>query len=132
MIAYLLAAALSCDPALTALFTPPRPGLGRYEVCTTADPIDQVAGGTPDQPHYSPVESLEALEAFGAAGTYSRSALARLYAGKRVRVMRGWIQQGDRFVSMTLLSPYPDAALTKLFPGTMVITWTTSRWQVRP
>lgn len=132
MIAYLLAAALSCDPALTALFTPPRPGLGRYEVCTTADPIDRVAVGTPDQPHYSPVESLEALEAFGAAGTYSRSALARLYAGKRVRVMRGWIQQGERFVSVTLITPYPDAALTKLFPGTMVITWTTSRSLVRP
>ena len=50
---------------------------------------------------------LEPLDAFGAAGPYNRAALARLYAGKRVRVARGWIERGDRFESVTLLSPYP-------------------------
>jgi hypothetical protein len=40
-----------------------------------------------------------------------------------VRVVRGWRQQGDRFESVTLISPYPDAALRRLLPGTMVIRW---------
>jgi len=124
MIAYLLAAALACDPALTALFTPPRPSLGRYEVCTTTEPFDDAAAGA-GGPHYGPSELLEPLDAFGAAGSYSRAALTRLYAGKRVRVARGWIEYVDRFESITLLSPYPDATLTRLLPGTMVIRWTT-------
>jgi len=127
MIAYLLAAALSCDPALTSLFTPLRPRLGRYEVCTTPDPIDRVAAPAPGGPQYAPSEMLEPLEAFGAAGPYDRTALARLYAGKRVRVARGWVERGDRFESVTLLSPYPDATLTRLHPGTMVIRWTLPR-----
>ena len=126
MIAYLLAAALACDPAMTALFTPPRPALGRYEVCTTTDPLEEVAAGT-GGPHYGPSELLEPLDAFGAAGSYSRAALTRLYAGKRVRVARGWLASADRFESVTLLSPYPDATLTRLLPGTIVITWTLSR-----
>ena len=126
MIAYLLAGALSCDPALAALFTPPRPSLGRYEVCTTPDPLERVAA-VPGEPHYGASEMLEPLDAFGAAGPYNRAALTRLYAGKRVRVARGWIEHADRFESVTLLSPYPDATLTRLVPGTMVITWTLSR-----
>jgi hypothetical protein len=69
----------------------------------------------------------EPLDAFGAAGSYDRAALTRLYAGTRVRVTRGWIEYADRFESVTLLSPYPDATLTRLLPGTMVITWTMSR-----
>ena len=56
--------------------------------------------------------------------SYSRAALARLYTGQRVRVVRGWIDRGDRFESVTLLSPYPDATLTRLVSGTMIIRWT--------
>jgi len=132
MIAYLLAlvstltpwtAPFSCDPALTALFTPSRPSVGRYEVCTTTDPLVDVAAAGP---HYGPTELVEPPDAFGAAGPYDRAALARLYAGKRVRVARGWMEYVDRFESVTLLSPYPDATLTRLLPGTMVIRWTTA------
>jgi hypothetical protein len=112
---------LSCDPALTALFTPSRPSLGRYEVCTTTDPLEEVAAAGP---HYGPSELLEAVDAFGSAGPYDRAALARLFAGKRVRVTRGWIEYSDRFESVTLLSPYPDATLRRLLPGTMIIRWT--------
>ena len=125
--------ALACDPALTRLFTPPHPQLGRYEVCTTPDAIEQVvADGRPRGPHddspgdgvhYAPVETLVASEAFGAAGPYDRSALARLYGGGRAKVARGWRQAGDRFESVTLISPYPDVTLTRLVPGTMVIRW---------
>jgi hypothetical protein len=126
MILVLFASALlSCDPALQALFTPGTPALGHYAVCTTDHPIDRiVADPAPDRPHFGPAEMLEALDAFGAAGPYGRGALARLYGGKRVRVVRGWVERRDSFESVTLLSPYPDAALAHLRPGTMVITWT--------
>ncbi len=124
MIAYLLAAALACDPALTALFTPSQPILGRYEVCLTTDPLERVAAGA-GGPHYGPTELLEPADAFGAAASYDRAAVARLYRGKRVRVVRGWMAYPDRFQSVTLLSPHPDATLSRLLPGTMVITWTT-------
>jgi hypothetical protein len=125
MILVLLVATLvSCDPALTALFTPARPSIGRYQICTTAEPLEMVAAQSADQPHYGPSEMLDPLDAFGAAGSYNRAALARLYAGKRVRVARGWMEYADRFESITLLSPYPDATLTRLLPGTMIIRWT--------
>jgi hypothetical protein len=103
----------SCDPALIPLFTPPHPHVGRYEVCASSQPIQAVNGG--------PIEPLEALDAFGAAGTYDRLALVRLYGGTRVQVARGWTTNGKRFESITRLSPYPDASLTHLLPGTLEI-----------
>src|SRR5438552_16437453 len=106
----LVATLVSCDPALTARFTPPRPALGRYAVCTTTDSLEAVAAGA-GGPRYTPSELVDPLDAFGAAGPYDRSALARLYGGTRVRVARGWIDNADRFESITLLSPYPDATL---------------------
>jgi hypothetical protein len=106
----------ACEPALTALFTPRQPLMGRYEVCTAREPLGADQG-----------EALEALDAFGTAGGYKRSALARLYGGARVRVVRHWTASGDRFESVTRLSPYPDASLTRLWPGTMEIRFTIQR-----
>lgn len=114
---FVVAALVACDPALTALFTPPHPQMGRYEVCTTAQPIEtMVAAGTR-------IESSEPLDAFGAAGPYDRSKLARLYGGTRARVAHQWRQDGIVFESETLVSPYPDATLTHLQAGTMRIRW---------
>src|SRR4051794_34382435 len=70
-----------CDPALVALFTPPRPLLGRYEVCTTPASVEALVEArsetTPDSSRpaarYGAIEALEALDAFGAAGTYKRA-----------------------------------------------------------
>ena len=104
-----------CDPALAALFTPARPELGRYVVCTTDDPLQGDA------------EALDALDAFGAAGSYDRAKLQRLYGGTRVRVARSWTANGSEFVSTTRLSPYPDATLTYLHAGTMEIRFTIRR-----
>jgi hypothetical protein len=109
----------SCDPALEPLFTPPHPHLGRYRVCASSEPIRALNGG--------PIEALEALDAFGAAGTYDRPALSRLYGGTRVQVARGWTMTDGRFESITRLSPYPDPTLTHLLPGTLEIRWTLDR-----
>jgi len=106
-----------CDSPLAALFTPPHPEVGRYDVCTTADGIEQAAGA-------GEMEDLGALDAFGTSGTYDRARLARLYGGRRVRVARRWAQHGGEFVASTYLSPYPDAQLKQLNPGTMVIRLT--------
>ena len=99
------------NPALAALFTPLRPEAGRYEACTSAEPLDDGA------------EALEALDAFGAAGPYDRAALQQLYGGQRVRVRRSWSTDGGEFVSITRLSPYPDASFKRLNPGTLEIRW---------
>jgi hypothetical protein len=117
--------AAACDPALTALFTPSAPLAGRYIVCTTVEPIEHAmaAAGA----HYGSIESLGPLDAFGAAGSYDRTALARLYGGTRAKVVRGWREDGDHFVSTTLVSPYPDPTLTQLMPGTLEIRWTMER-----
>jgi hypothetical protein len=111
--ATLLILLVSCDPALVARFTPPHPHVGRYEVCVSDEPLQPVDGGA--------IEALAALDAFGTAGTYDRAALARLYGGTRVRVARGWRRTGERFEAITRLSPYPDASLTHLRPGTLEI-----------
>ena len=120
----LVAQACDADAALAALFTPRTPGAGRYEVCTTPAAIDEVvrAGASPGT-HLGAVDSVDPLDAFGAAGPYDRSALARLFAGRRARVARGWSQDGRTLVSTTYVSPYPDRGFTVLVPGTLVIRY---------
>jgi hypothetical protein len=105
----------SCDPGFAALFVPARPRLGRYEVCATDRPIDEVA-----EPSWAR-EELAPLDAFGAAGSYDAHAVSRLYGGSRAVVARGWIQSGDTFEAVTLISPHPDAMLSRLLPGTLRI-----------
>jgi hypothetical protein len=125
MYAIVLMIAQACDPALVGLFTPPRPRVGHYEVCTSSRALELLmAEGRREGIHFGEVEALEALDAFGSGGTYNRFALTRLYGGMRVRVSRGWRESGERFQSVTLLSPYPDVALTRLNPGTMAVTLT--------
>jgi hypothetical protein len=111
---------LVCDSTLAALFTPSHPQLGRYEVCTTPEPLTAVA-----RPGWK-IEALAPLDAFGAAGSYDRTALTRLYGGRRAAVARGWIQQDGRFESLTLISPHPNATLTDLLPGTLIIRYVVS------
>jgi hypothetical protein len=113
-----------CNSTLAALFAPARPELGRYEVCAEATTIEAVvAAGRSEGLHYSNIEVVEPLDAFGAAGSYDRSRVVRLYGGSRPQVARGWRQQGDRFESITLISPYPDESLARLIRGTLVIRW---------
>jgi hypothetical protein len=108
---------MSCDPALAARFIPRRPLLGRYEVCTDSRRLADVV------PAGWAVAALDPADAFGAGGSYDRSTLARLYGGARPGVARGWTIAADRFESLTFISPHPNAALTALEPGTLVIRW---------
>src|SRR5918994_1407337 len=108
---------LTCDDRLTALFTPLRPQRGRYQVCTTEQPLTSVA-----EPGWA-VEVVAPLDAFGTAGPYNRAAVARLYGGRRAAVARGWVEHDGRFEAITLISPYPDATLARLETGTLVIRY---------
>jgi hypothetical protein len=67
------------------------------------------------------VEDLPPLDAFGSAGIYDQNAVSRLYGGQRPLVARGWTRDQERFESWTLISPYPDAGLSRLLPGTLII-----------
>jgi hypothetical protein len=112
---------VACDQALVPIFTPLRPRLGHYEVCTTSAPLERAAA---EGFHYGHVEQLEAGDLFGSVGSYDRAELARLYGGRRARVLRGWRQESDRFESVTLISPYPERDLRSLNAGTMLVRWT--------
>jgi len=48
-------------------------------------------------------------------------------ARRRVRVVRRWTAGRGRFESVTRLSPYPDATLTRLVPGSIEIRFTLDR-----
>jgi hypothetical protein len=106
-----------CDPTLAVLWTPRHPQLGRYEVCTTPRPLADLA-----DPSWT-IELVAPLDAFGAAGSFNRAAVAQLYGGRRPAVARGWTTANGRFVSITLVSPYPDRELTALEPGTLIIRY---------
>ncbi len=105
----------SCDARLTALFTPARPQLGRYEVCSTPEPLASIV------PAGWLVERVPPLDGLGAAGSYDRWAVRRLYGGRPAAVARGWIEENGVFEAITLISPHPDATVTQLMEGTMVI-----------
>jgi hypothetical protein len=104
-----------CNTRLQALFTPPFPRLGRYQVCTSPKALVELV------PSEWLVQKVTPLDAFGMAGPYNRAALSRLYGGQLALVARGWIEESGQFESRTYISPYPDAALGRLLPGTLII-----------
>lgn len=63
-----------------------------------------------------------AQDAFGTGGDYNAWTLARLYGGTQPRVARGPKTENGRVAeAWILVSPYPDASLTRLRPGTLRI-----------
>jgi hypothetical protein len=112
------------DPALAALFTPKRPGAGTYEVCTLPASLDIVlAAEIGDGLRFGTVDAADPLDAFGMAGPYERSAVSRLFGGRRANVAHGWSARGRALMSVTLVSPYPNRTLTALLNGTLVIRY---------
>jgi hypothetical protein len=54
--------------------------------------------------------------------------VAQLYVGRRLSVARGSVLEDGRVIaSVTLISPYPDATLTRLERGTMIVVFRTDR-----
>jgi len=63
-----------------------------------------------------------AWDAFGQAGGYDRSAMARVYGARQPRVARGARMEDGRVVeSWTLIAPYPDSTLRRLETGTILL-----------
>jgi hypothetical protein len=117
------------DPALTRLFTPQGAAPGTYCAVPFGASIDtlarEYAAREPaDAKGAWRVRSVAPLDAFGSAAPYDRPTVAMLFGGKRIRLARGPVRRQGRVVaSLTLASPYPDATLTRLMPGTLVIVF---------
>ena len=114
-------------PAYVALFAPAA-NRGSYQAYVTPRPLDEVLRALASDPLIirAPgawdARAMLPADAFGDAGTYDRSRLARLYGGMRVRAARGPRGAGGRVTgSWLLVSPYPDPALQHLDPGTLLL-----------
>ncbi|MBK5297219.1 MAG: hypothetical protein JJE40_08680 [Vicinamibacteria bacterium] len=112
--------------ALTRLFTPVAVPPGTYVVYTSSEAIETLTARLRElDPSPSPgawePSRPEAHGAFGQEGLYDGARLARLFNGKRITVVRGsFVKDGQR-LAYTLVSPYPDATLSRIVEGTMVI-----------
>jgi len=111
---------------LARIFTPLTAPPGAYTVTTTDRAIAELATAL-RACDSAPVEGawqvtrMEAHEAFGQAGIYDRLRLAQLFGGTRLHVVRGSLPHDGVRDGYTLISPYPDASLTAVNPGTLVI-----------
>ena len=114
------------DPALTRLFTPLAVPPGTYVVHSRTETIETLTerlralDPAPAPGAWKPSRP-EANVAFGQEGSYDRARLARLFNGMRVTVVRGSLLQDGQRVAYTLVSPFPDAALSRIVEATMVI-----------
>ena len=114
------------DRALERQFTPLAALDGAYVVSTVDTPIMQLAaelrGLDPSPaPGAWQITHPEAHEAFGQAGLYDRFALAELFGGQRLSVVRGSLAVGGYRTAYTLIAPHPDGTLSRVVHGTMVI-----------
>jgi hypothetical protein len=118
-------------PALARLFTPRHAPAGAYEVTVLDGTIEQARATvlaaaredtTPARGEPPPVRELDPLQAFGEAGSYPQTTVARLYTGRKARVVRIPVERNGRTVAaVTLVSPYPDPSLSRLVEGTLLI-----------
>ncbi len=116
------------DPILTWLFTPGNVPKDAYRVWVTDAPVDQVVRAfkpgapPPDTQGAWVLRRMDPLDAYGTAGPYDRAKLARLYVGVRPRVTHGPIvERGHTVASIMLVSPYPNASLSRLEAGTLIM-----------
>jgi hypothetical protein len=116
------------DARLTHLFTPAAAPAGIYQVFRSTRSIAELSSALRALDP-SPVANawrvapLAPVDAFGTVGAYDAPKLARLYMGSRPEVARGSLRTADGLVAYTLIAPWPDADLTALQPGTMVIVF---------
>jgi hypothetical protein len=114
------------DERLRHLFTPWAAPAATYEVFRSARPIAALAAElrardpAPRADAWA-VRPLAPLDAFGSSAPYDASRLARLYVEGPPLVARGSLRTADGVVGYTLISPWPDADLASLQPGTLVV-----------
>lgn len=107
---------MDCSPRWTRLFAPADPdGAGTYQVCYSTRPI----GDLTDPDWTSNPQS--AADAFAGAAPNARRALALLYGGRQIQVIRGWRVASGSIESIALIAPPPDASLTRVVDGTFVV-----------
>lgn len=115
-------------PEYLAIFAPAAPRSAAYRMRVADADVESVLRQLDEDPALLrvpgawEVRGLAPADAFGNAGAYDRSKLARLYGGERARVARGARLESGRVVeSWSLISPYPDPALATLRTGTLLI-----------
>jgi hypothetical protein len=121
----------TASPGLARLFTPRHAPAGAFEVTVLDGNIERARavvlaaareGTSPAAGNPPPVLELDPLQAFGEAGSYQHTTVARLYTGRKARVVRIPVERNGRTVAaVTLISPYPDPTLSRLEEGTMLI-----------
>jgi hypothetical protein len=66
-------------------------------------------------------QAMIPYDAFGLSGGYNRWKVAGLYRSRRAQVARGPRLDQGQTESWTLIAPFPDLALQRLEPGTLII-----------
>ncbi len=66
-------------------------------------------------------QAMIPYDAFGLSGSYNRWKVADLYRSRRAHVAHGPRLDQGQTESWTLIAPYPDEALQRLEPGTLII-----------
>jgi hypothetical protein len=66
-------------------------------------------------------QAMIPYDAFGLSGSYNRWKVAGLYRSRRALVARGPRLEQGQTETWTLIAPYPDVALQRLEPGTLII-----------
>jgi hypothetical protein len=66
-------------------------------------------------------QAMIPYDAFGLSGSYNRWKVAGLYRSRRAQVAHGPRVDHGQVESWTLVAPYPDAALQRLEPGTLIL-----------
>ena len=112
------------SPEHVRLFAPPA-HQSAYRAFVSKATLDEVlkrlAAAQPGPPGAWTAGAVSPLDAFGASGRYNRFQLSRLYLGTRPRIAHGPWMTADGLESWTLVSPYPNASLDEVEPGTLLL-----------
>ena len=121
------------DDSLRRLLMPPAMPPDTYRVFVTDQPIETVATHyrrvvdglmpPPGNPGQWRAERQSFAEAIGPSGIYDRAKVARLYGGRGPMVAGGTIRTPAATESVILVSPYPNAQLSRLESGTMIVVF---------
>ena len=109
-------------PEYLPQFAPAGPRARAYRIFASPDDLETALDrlNLPPDGTWAPRPAAP-VDAFGQAGAYDRSRVARLYGGTRPRVARGTTVVDGTREFWTLVSPHPDAALRRLETGTLLL-----------